>query len=246
MDFSTPIRLVPATTAPLTTLATISADITRPSSPNATMKGTHGAIDRVSCNLTVRYDSAPRSEPRGSAERSESMSALTSAMVAALEKRYSIWLAAGVPGARSAAASAGSTQACAVWVIDVAKPTTSRRGDPGAPVTVTRAPTLTPGPRSSPSTTCPTLVGQWPDFSVRSSTGPPGDARPTTVSCVWNTPEGPDCPDGGPTGMVALTVVSGNGPAAAVTPGSRVVAASPAGEPATVAVTSEPCCAANA
>ena len=42
-------------------------------------------------------------------------------------------------------------------------------------------------------------------------------------------------------------VASGNGPADAVTPGSRAVAASWAGEaPATDAVTSAPCCAANA
>ena len=42
MDFSTPIRRVPAATAPLTTLATISTDITSPISPNATMNGTRG------------------------------------------------------------------------------------------------------------------------------------------------------------------------------------------------------------
>ena len=54
MDFSTPIRRVPATTAPLTTLATISTDITSPISPNATMNGTQGAIDRVACSLAVR------------------------------------------------------------------------------------------------------------------------------------------------------------------------------------------------
>ena len=54
MDFSTPIRRVPATTAPLTTLATISTDITSPISPNATMNGTQGAIEPVACSLTVR------------------------------------------------------------------------------------------------------------------------------------------------------------------------------------------------
>jgi len=41
---------------------------------------------------------------------------------------------------------------------------------------------------------------------------------------------------------VTGTVTSGNGPADAVTPGNRVVAASWAGEaPVTVAVTSAPC-----
>src|SRR5262249_61664344 len=59
MDFSTPIRRVPATTAPLTTLATISTDMTSPSTPNATMNGTQGAIEFVSCSLTVTQDSAP-------------------------------------------------------------------------------------------------------------------------------------------------------------------------------------------
>ena len=54
MDFSTPIRRVPATTAPLTTLATISADMTSPITPNATMNGTQGAIELVSCSLTIR------------------------------------------------------------------------------------------------------------------------------------------------------------------------------------------------
>ena len=54
MDFSTPIRRVPATTAPLTTLATISTDMTSPIIPNATMNGTQGAIELVSCTLTVR------------------------------------------------------------------------------------------------------------------------------------------------------------------------------------------------
>src|SRR6266567_3551956 len=51
----------------------------------------------------------------------------------------------------------------------------------------------------------------------------------------------------GVTCAVTETVVSGYGPADAVTPGSRVVAASSAGEaPVVVAVTSAPCCAANA
>ena len=54
MDFSTPIRRVPATTAPLTTLATIRTDMTSPITPKATMNGTQGAIELVSCSLTVR------------------------------------------------------------------------------------------------------------------------------------------------------------------------------------------------
>ena len=75
------------------------------------------------------------------------MSALISLPVAALEKRYSIWLTSGAPGARSAATSDGSTQAWAVWVIEVAKPTMVRCGDPGTPVTVICVPICSPGPR---------------------------------------------------------------------------------------------------
>src|SRR5690348_12343239 len=150
------------------------------------------------------------------------MSALIPAEVAAPEKRYIIWLTSGAPGARSAATSDGSTQAWAVWVIEVAKPTMVRRGEPGTPVTVICAPICSPGPRASFSTTWSGRVGQWPDSSVRSSTGPPGEGRPTTVSCVEKTPP----PDGAVTGTVAVTVASGKGPAAAVTPGRCAVAAS--------------------
>src|SRR6516165_4851940 len=121
-------------------------------------------------------------------------------------------------------------------------------GDPGTPVTVIWAPSCSCGPRSPPSTTWSGCVGQWPEVSVRSSTGPPGDARPTTVSCVWKVqpPGQPGSPGFGVTGMFAVTVVSGNGPAAALTPGRCAVPASWAVAAWAVAVTSEPCWAANA
>ena len=155
------------------------------------------------------------------------MSAFAWAVVPALEKRYSICATSGIPGARSAAISAGATQAWAVWVIDVALPTTVRRGEPGTPITVICVPMRTPAPWPSvSSTTCPGCVAQWPEINVRSSTGPPGEARPTTVICCCMGRKGPDWPGGGGTSIVAVTVVSGNGPAAAVTPGSRTVAAS--------------------
>ena len=53
-----------------------------------------------------------------------------------------------------------------------------------------------------------------------SSTGPPGEERPASVN-AWNTTPGVS-------GIAAdaLTVASANGPAAAVTPASRAVAAS--------------------
>ncbi len=44
MDFSTPILVVPAVTAPLTTFTTISTEITSAITPNATMNGTQGAM----------------------------------------------------------------------------------------------------------------------------------------------------------------------------------------------------------
>src|SRR6516165_10712317 len=217
MDFSTPIRRVPATTAPLTTLATISTDMTSPITANATRNGTQGAIAPVACSFTVSQDCAPISAPGGSASRTAAMSALTWAVVPALAKRYSICATSGSPGARSAAISEGITQAWAVRVIDVAVPTTVRRGEPGTSVTVTCVPiaTVEPWPSVS-STTCPGCVAQWPECSVRSSTGPPGEARPTTVICCCIEREGPDWPGGGGTSIVAVTVVCGNGPAAAV------------------------------
>src|SRR6516225_8991938 len=246
-DFSTPIRRVPATTAPLTTLATMSTDMTSPMIPNATRNGTHGAIEPVACALTVSQDWAPIRAPGGSAARTSAMSAFTWAVVPALANRYSICARSGDPGARSAAISAGVTQAWAVLVIEVAVPTTVRCGEPGALFTVTGVPmaTVAPWPSVS-STTCPGCVAQWPDFSVRSSTGPPGEARPATVSCCSMGRGGPDWPAGGGTSMIVVTVAWGNGPAVAVTPGSRVVAASWPGEAVLVAVTCEPCWAANA
>src|ERR1700730_16228492 len=149
------------------------------------------------------------------------MSALTAALVLALEKRYSICATFGVPGARSAAISAGTTQACAVPVADVATPTTVRCGEPATPLTVICDPTDTGGP-SPPRdhTTSPVRCAQRPASSVRSSTGPPGDARPIKVSCSWKTPWPPE-PPGPPGGTVkltfALSVVCAHGPDGAVT-----------------------------
>ena len=53
-DFSTPIRVVPAMTAPLTTLTTISTEITRAITPNAMMNGTQGAMALCSACRTPR------------------------------------------------------------------------------------------------------------------------------------------------------------------------------------------------
>ena len=86
-DFSTPIRRVPATTAPLTTLTTISTDITSPIKPNAARNGTHGAMSWASRTLTVSQDSAPRTVPAGSARRTAATPAFTAAPEPALANR---------------------------------------------------------------------------------------------------------------------------------------------------------------
>src|SRR5262249_39532224 len=183
MDFSTPIRRVPATTAPLTTLITISTDIISPISPNATMNGTQGANELVACALAVSQDCAPSTLPYGSAPRIEAMSEFTAAAVPAVENWESIGETSGVPAACSAAISDGVTQPCAVSVTDVAMPTTVSFGEPGTPVTVSCDPTPSCRPDWLDNTICPGPSAQWPAFSVRSSTWPPGEERPTRVSC---------------------------------------------------------------
>jgi len=182
MDFSTPIRRVPATTAPLTTLITISADMTRAISPNAAMNGTHGANEALAWALAVSQDCASSTLPCGSAAVTAAISAFTAAVVAALENRYSICEASGAP-ACSAAISPGVTQACAVPVAEVAMPATVSVGKPGTPVTVTCDPASSGRPDWLDNTICPGPWAQWPAVSVRSSTGPPGEARPTRMSC---------------------------------------------------------------
>src|SRR5215470_1631715 len=253
MDFSTPIRRVPDTTAPLTTLITTSTDMASPISPNATMNGTHGANEAVACALAASQDCAPSTLPCGSAAVTAATSAFTAAVVAALEKSYSICDAAGAPAEASAAISPGVTQPCAVPVTDVAMPTTASFGEPATPATVTCDPIPSCRPDWPDNTICPGPVAQWPEVSVRSSTGPPAPERPTRVSDWWMVKDVPFPAWPPVTGMDGVTcaltgtVTSGYGPADAVTPGRWVVAASCAGEaPVTVAVTSAPCCAANA
>src|SRR5215468_1557741 len=136
MLLSTPIRRYPDTTAPLTTLPTISTDITRPMTPNATTNGTMIAIVPLSWLLTVSQEPVPVIVPDGSARVRAVTSALICAWVSACWNRYSICAASGACGVRSAAISAGSTQPSAVPVIDLATPTTVSTGSPGALVTV--------------------------------------------------------------------------------------------------------------
>ncbi len=144
------------------------------------------------------------------------------------------------------AISLGSTQPPAELSTESAMPTTVRVTLPAAPGMVSCVPSGTvtplPGLGSLASTSCPGPSAQCPDCRVRSSTGPPGEARPaTSIGPQGNSPPGPDC--------LGLTVTSANGPAAAVTSASRVVAASSALVAlagSTIAITCAPRWAANA
>ena len=104
--------------------------------------------------------------------------------------------------------SAGRTQPSAVFVTEFAMPTTVSACLP----TVIVEPSW-PGPFAfAESTIWLSFVGQWPCCKVRSSTGPPGEDRPTRFSGVEIVPL--TC------GMVtcAVTLSAANGPATAVTP----------------------------
>src|SRR5580692_9195407 len=234
-----PIRRYPASTAPLTTLITISTDSTRPVTPNAIRNGAIGAMPGSCSARTVSQDSALPTACGGSAAATAATSARTAAAVPALRNRYSICMAAGCAAAGCrAAAVAGVTQPSAEPVTDAATPTTV--SVPGRPVTVSWVPSGTAGRFSSEldSTTWPGPRAQCPDWMTRSSTGPPGVARPARVS---DGRVGPGCP-----ASRTVTVTSANGPAAAVTPGSRLVAASRAAVAWVVTTASAPCCAVNA
>src|ERR1019366_5488095 len=241
-----PILRNSATTAPLTTFATISTDITMAMIPNATRNGTNGAMAPASCALAARYDWVPATAPAGSALASAATSERRATAVPALRNRYSICAAAGAPGVRSAATWAGTTQAPAVAVIEVAYQTTVSLGFPGAVVTVSLLPSAgdiacAPVCPLLDSTIWPGLRAQWPWVRVRSSTGPPGDARPATVPVTLRTggrPPGadlgaagpPPCePAGADRAAWSVAVTIGNGPAAAVTSASRLAEARPAG-----------------
>src|SRR5215467_206504 len=214
MLLSTPIRRYPLTTAPLTTLPTISTDIASPMTPNATTNGTMIAIDPLSWLLTVSQELVPVIVPDGSALVRAVTSALSCGWVPAWWKRYSICAVAGMWGGRRTAIPAGSTHASAVSVIDLATPTTVSTGCPGALVTVIWLPmscATGAGPlwKSRESTISPGRRAHRPASRVRSSTGPPGEARPATVAGgrvmpPWVLTRG-------------VMVASANGPAAAVT-----------------------------
>src|ERR1700678_3157658 len=121
----------------------------------------------------------------GSAAVNRAMSVLISAEVPALANRYSICDGPAVAPARSSAViSPGSTQALPVFVTEFAKPTTVSTGEPDRPVSVIVVPDWIRAffrPWLA-QTTWSSAVGQCPDCRARSSTGPPGEARPVSVS----------------------------------------------------------------
>src|SRR6516162_5886243 len=224
------------------------------------------ALSPVAWFFAVSQDAVPLTAPAGSAAFSAATSARICAAEPALANRYSICAAAGVPAGRRTAACAGTTHAPAVPVIERAYATTVSLGFPGAEVTVTLAPSGGDivGPLCGTlldSTIWPGRRAQWPEVTVRSSTGPPGEPRPITVTVAVGgggggpallAPGGgggPALPAPGGAGWVICSVTSGNGPAAPVTPGCLDVAASCAAvarAELTVAATWAPCCAANA
>src|SRR5262249_47943975 len=146
--------------------------------------------------FAVSQNAVPLIAPAGSAAVSAATSARICAAEPALANRYSIWAAAGTPAGRRTAAWAGTTQAPAVPGIEVAYPTTVSLGLPGAEVTVILAPSggdivYAPCCTLLDSTIWPGRRAQWPEVRVRSSTGPPGEARPIIVSVVAAVGGGP-------------------------------------------------------
>src|SRR3984957_5464234 len=240
MDLSTPILVVPATTAPLTTLTTISTEMTSAITPNAMMNGTHGATLDCSDWRTARYEAgAPATAPPGSAASTACVSAVRSAVVAFEANRYRSCACPVPPLPAMAFISAGRTQPAAVFVTEFPLPTTGSvclppvGGEPGLPGKFA----------SGERIIWVAFVGQWPCCTVRSSTGPPGEDRPTRFSGVEIVP--PACGRG----TCAVTLSAANGPAAAVTPATfvaAVICAADATDVSTVKARSAPCCDANA
>ncbi len=81
------MRRRPVVTAPATTLPTISTDMTRPSTPNATRNGTNSAVSRVATFFTPSQDCAPVRESAGTVAVIAARSRVSWAVVAAWVKR---------------------------------------------------------------------------------------------------------------------------------------------------------------
>ena len=188
----------------------------RPMSANATTNGSMIAPLPVFWLSAASHEPVPVTVPGGSAPVTSARSPRTCALVPAWANRYSSCPLGTAPRGCRAAVSAGATQPSAVLVMELAKPTTVRFWACGDPVTVIVLPTTgPPSPAVLFSVTWPGPLAQRPAFSTTSSTGPPGEDRPTSVSCPKGWPLNCD-----------WTVTSPNGPAIAVTPCRVRVAAS--------------------
>jgi hypothetical protein len=84
---STPMCRIPATTAPLTTLATIRIATSRPRQPKTTRNGTNVPGSAAAAALSVRYDRAPSSDPGDTPAVTADRPELICASVAAWLKR---------------------------------------------------------------------------------------------------------------------------------------------------------------
>src|SRR5580658_9676254 len=161
MLFSTPIRWYPATTAPLTTLATMSTAMARPISANATTNGSMIAPLLSDWLSAASHEPDPVTVPGGSAPVTSARSARTWDAVPALVNRYSSCALGGAPGACKKETSAGATHPSALLVIELAKPTTVSVTGCASPATDTVFPSVGPPPPDKPfSTICPGPVTQ--------------------------------------------------------------------------------------
>src|ERR1700722_19889641 len=215
MDLSTPIRVVPATTAPLTTLTTISTEMTSAITPNAMMNGTHGATLDCSDWRTARYGVVLVTAPLGNAASTAWVSAVRSLVVALDANRYRSCACPVPPLSAMAFISAGRTQPSAVFVTEFAMPTTVSACLP----TVSVEPRLPGKFAFAERMIWLSFVGQWPCCTVRSSTGPPGEDRPTRFS------GGEMVPPAWGGGPGALPLSATTGPATPVPPATLVAAA---------------------
>ena len=120
MLLSTPIRRYPATTAPLTTLATMSTDRTRAMMANATTNGVLMPCSEPVWSVELSQDTYPDTAPAGRTAFSAETSAVICGPDPALVKSYSIPSEGAAPALRKAVISLGTTQASSSRTTDPA------------------------------------------------------------------------------------------------------------------------------
>src|SRR5689334_11789455 len=185
----------PATTAPLTTLATMSTATASPRMPNTTRNTTNVDASAEAASRSARYDCEPSSPVGGR----------TAVDTVPPANRYSICRLVGC----SAPIWAGATQASAERLTVNAKPTTVNSGPFTTLILVPRPVTRLGALGSWLSTISPAALAQRPFHRFSRSTAPAGSARPTTLRVSGGT-----CGSGS-----SSTLACSNGPATASTPG---------------------------